>query len=92
MALSSKLFTEKSLGRGALKRCSEVVGGHLLRGRATTPGDQRCGYPSALSIQKNFKLLRGFLQMNVAAKQFIVNLNETLLKQELLSYGCPPSS
>lgn len=37
MALSSKLFTENSPGRDALKRCSEVPSGHLLRGMGTNP-------------------------------------------------------
>ncbi len=37
MALSSKLFTEESLGKDALKRCSENHAGHLLRGMSATP-------------------------------------------------------
>ena len=37
MALSSKLFTEYSPGRDALKRCSENNAGHLLRGMSVTP-------------------------------------------------------
>lgn len=38
MALSSKLFTEESLGKPFLKRCSETHAGHFLRGMATNPG------------------------------------------------------
>jgi hypothetical protein len=37
MTLGSKLFTEDSLGKDALKRCSEVDAGHLLRGMASSP-------------------------------------------------------
>ena len=37
MALSSKLFTEESAGKSALKRCSETHAGHLLRGMSTPP-------------------------------------------------------
>jgi hypothetical protein len=37
MALSSKLFTEESLGKDALKRCSETHAGHFFRGMATNP-------------------------------------------------------
>lgn len=35
MALSSRLFTEESPGRDALKKCSEVHPGHFFRGMAT---------------------------------------------------------
>jgi peptidoglycan hydrolase-like protein with peptidoglycan-binding domain len=38
MALSSKLFTEESTGKAALKRWSETHAGHFYRGMATNPG------------------------------------------------------
>jgi hypothetical protein len=78
----------KSFSMNELFSDGDLIGGFRgqTNGTFTTPrkvlAQDFHGATSSLSVQKNFRLLNGFLQLNVASKGFIVNLRFTPFQEE----------
>jgi hypothetical protein len=90
---SRELQDSQNFGMNELLADGDLIGGFRgeTRGEFKTPRKLLAidfhGATSRLSIIKNRSALRGFLQLNVAAKQFVVNLNFTPFQEERVLGG-----
>jgi len=90
---SAELRDSKSFNLNELFATGDLIGGFRgeTRGIFTTPrkllASDFSGASSSLFIQKQRKSLNGFLQLNVAAKQFLVNLNFAPFQEERVLGG-----
>jgi hypothetical protein len=85
---SKELQDSQNFGMNELSSTGDLIGGFRgeTRGEFRTPRKVLAadfhGSTSRLSIQKQRSLLNGFLQLNVASKQFVVNLRFTPFQEE----------